>query len=136
MITGAVTVHHGAGTFQGADVSRANRDRGSLAAGLRTDREEADRIDRCLREIGTRGVIRLQLGRSAMRRRAGDRATGNATWNREDTKGVMQHEEAAPGTIRRVSQRRERQPGPAATACTPSRGRRLFWSNPSRAGAA
>jgi len=102
---------HGAGTFEGADVSQVNKDRGFLAVGLRTDREEADQVDRVLREIGTRDVIRPLPPHGASRREgaAGARETGKAMWNREgmkDMRGETQYEAAAPGAIRRVPQRR------------------------------
>jgi N-dimethylarginine dimethylaminohydrolase len=49
------------GTFECADVSWVNKDLCFLAEGLRTNREGADQVERALREIGVRDVIRVQL---------------------------------------------------------------------------
>ena len=57
---------HGAGTFEGADVSWVDRDLCFVAEGLRTNREGADQVERALREIGTREVVRVQLPYGAM----------------------------------------------------------------------
>lgn len=52
---------HGAGTFEAADVSWVNKDLCFLAEGLRTNRAGADQVERMLREIGTKNVVRVQL---------------------------------------------------------------------------
>ncbi|MGH2510608.1 MAG: dimethylarginine dimethylaminohydrolase family protein [Ktedonobacteraceae bacterium] len=52
---------HGAGTFEGADVSWVNKDLCFLAEGLRTNREGANQVEHILREIGTKNVVRVQL---------------------------------------------------------------------------
>jgi N-dimethylarginine dimethylaminohydrolase len=52
---------HAPGTFEGADVSWVNKDLCFLAEGLRTNRAGADQVERALREIGTREVIRVHL---------------------------------------------------------------------------
>lgn len=52
---------HGAGTFEAADVSWVHKDLCFLAEGLRTNREGADQVERMLREIGTKNVVRVQL---------------------------------------------------------------------------
>lgn len=57
---------HGSGTFEGADVSWVDRDLCFLAEGLRTNREGADQVERMLREIGVRDVVRVGLPYGAM----------------------------------------------------------------------
>jgi N-dimethylarginine dimethylaminohydrolase len=57
---------HGTGTFEGADVSWVNEDLCFLAEGLRTNEEGADQVERMLREIGVRDVIRVGLPYGAM----------------------------------------------------------------------
>lgn len=57
---------HGRGTFEGADCMWVNRDLCFLAEGLRTNKEGADQVERVLREIGVREVIRVQLPWGAM----------------------------------------------------------------------
>lgn len=57
---------HGNGTFEGADVSWVDEDLCFLAEGLRTNREGADQVERMLREIGVREVVRVQLPWGAM----------------------------------------------------------------------
>jgi N-dimethylarginine dimethylaminohydrolase len=57
---------HGRGTFEGADVSWVNKDLCFLAEGLRTNTEGADQVERMLREIGVRDVIRVGLPYGAM----------------------------------------------------------------------
>ena len=57
---------HGGGTFEGADVSWVDRDLCFLAEGLRTNREGADQVERTLREIGVREVVRVGLPYGAM----------------------------------------------------------------------
>ncbi|HEX2280735.1 MAG TPA: arginine deiminase family protein [Thermomicrobiales bacterium] len=57
---------HGSGTFEGADVSWVNKDLCFLAEGLRTNTEGADQVERMLREIGVRDVVRVQLPYGAM----------------------------------------------------------------------
>lgn len=57
---------HGTGTFEGADVSWVNEDLCFLAEGLRTNTEGADQVERMLREIGVRNVVRVQLPWGAM----------------------------------------------------------------------
>lgn len=52
---------HGAGTFEAADVSWVNKDLCFLAEGLRTNKQGADQVERMLREIGTKEVVRVQL---------------------------------------------------------------------------
>lgn len=57
---------HGGGTFEGADVTWIDRDLCFLAEGLRTNEEGADQVERMLREIGVREVIRVGLPYGAM----------------------------------------------------------------------
>ncbi len=57
---------HGAGTFEGADVAWVNKDLCFLAEGLRTNRTGGDQVERMLREIGTKEVVRVQLPYGAM----------------------------------------------------------------------
>jgi len=57
---------HGQGTFEGADVAWVDRDLCFLADGLRTNREGADQVERMLREIGVREVVRVGLPYGAM----------------------------------------------------------------------
>jgi len=57
---------HGRGTFEGADVVWVDRDLCFLAEGLRTNREGADQVERMLREIGVRDVVRVGLPYGAM----------------------------------------------------------------------
>jgi len=57
---------HGGGTFEGADVCWVDRDLCILAEGLRTNRDGADQVERTLREIGVRDVIRVALPYGAM----------------------------------------------------------------------
>jgi N-dimethylarginine dimethylaminohydrolase len=57
---------HGSGTFEGADVSWVNRDLCFLAEGLRTNEEGADQVERMLREIGVKEVVRVGLPYGAM----------------------------------------------------------------------
>ncbi len=57
---------HGGGTFEGADVCWVDRDLCFLAEGLRTNREGADQVERMLREIGVREVVRVGLPYGAM----------------------------------------------------------------------
>jgi N-dimethylarginine dimethylaminohydrolase len=57
---------HGRGTFEGADVMWVDQDLCFLAEGLRTNTEGADQVERMLREIGVREVVRVQLPWGAM----------------------------------------------------------------------
>ena len=57
---------HGGGTFEGADLSWVDRDLCFLAEGLRTNRAGADQVERMLREIGVREVVRVGLPYGAM----------------------------------------------------------------------
>ena len=57
---------HGTGTFEGADVSWVNEDLCFLAEGLRTNEEGANQVERMLREIGVKDVIRVGLPYGAM----------------------------------------------------------------------
>ena len=57
---------HGRGTFEGADCIWVNQDLCFLAEGLRTNTEGADQVERVLREIGVREVVRVQLPWGAM----------------------------------------------------------------------
>lgn len=57
---------HGTGTFEGADVSWVDDDLCFLAEGLRTNEEGANQVERMLREIGVREVIRVGLPYGAM----------------------------------------------------------------------
>jgi N-dimethylarginine dimethylaminohydrolase len=57
---------HGRGAFEGADVSWIDDDLCFLAEGLRTNREGADQVERILREIGVREVVRVGLPWGAM----------------------------------------------------------------------
>ena len=57
---------HGQGTFEGADVSWVDDELCFLAEGLRTNTEGADQVERILREIGVREVVRVQLPYGAM----------------------------------------------------------------------
>jgi N-dimethylarginine dimethylaminohydrolase len=57
---------HGSGTFEGADCIWVNKDLCFLAEGLRTNTEGANQVERMLREIGVREVVRVQLPWGAM----------------------------------------------------------------------
>ncbi len=57
---------HGTGTFEGADVSWVNEDLCFLAEGLRTNEEGANQVERMLREIGVKHVVRVGLPYGAM----------------------------------------------------------------------
>jgi N-dimethylarginine dimethylaminohydrolase len=57
---------HGFGTFEGADVMWANEDLCFLSEGLRTNEEGADQVERILREIGVKEVVRIGLPYGAM----------------------------------------------------------------------
>lgn len=57
---------HGHGTFEGADVMWVDKDLCFLAEGLRTNTEGADQVERILREIGVRDVVRVHLPWGAM----------------------------------------------------------------------
>lgn len=57
---------HGSGTFEGADVVWVDRELCILAEGLRTNREGADQVERMLREIGVREIVRVGLPYGAM----------------------------------------------------------------------
>lgn len=57
---------HGNGTFEGADVSWVDKDLCFLAEGLRTNQEGADQVERMLREIGVKDVVRVGLPYGAM----------------------------------------------------------------------
>jgi len=57
---------HGSGTFEGADVSWVNEDLCFLAEGLRTNEEGANQVERMLREIGVKDVVRVGLPYGAM----------------------------------------------------------------------
>ncbi|CAN5653709.1 dimethylarginine dimethylaminohydrolase family protein [soil metagenome] len=57
---------HGTGTFEGADVSWVNKDLCFLAEGLRTNTEGANQVERILKEIGVKDVVRVQLPYGAM----------------------------------------------------------------------
>lgn len=57
---------HGSGTFEGADVSWVNKDLCFLAEGLRTNTEGANQVERMLKEIGVKDVVRVQLPYGAM----------------------------------------------------------------------
>jgi N-dimethylarginine dimethylaminohydrolase len=57
---------HGSGTFEGADVSWVNEDLCFLAEGLRTNEEGANQVERILREIGVKDVVRVGLPYGAM----------------------------------------------------------------------
>jgi N-dimethylarginine dimethylaminohydrolase len=57
---------HGAGTFEGADVMWVDENLCFLAEGLRTNTEGANQVERMLREIGVRDVVRVQLPWGAM----------------------------------------------------------------------
>ncbi|MGH2533788.1 MAG: dimethylarginine dimethylaminohydrolase family protein [Thermomicrobiales bacterium] len=57
---------HGHGTFEGADVCWIDQDLCFLAEGLRTNQEGADQVERMLREIGVRDVVRIGLPYGAM----------------------------------------------------------------------
>lgn len=57
---------HGSGTFEGADVMWVNRDLCFLAEGIRTNTEGANQVERMLKEIGVKDVIRVQLPWGAM----------------------------------------------------------------------
>lgn len=52
---------HGAGTFEAADASWVNKDLCFIAEGLRTNKEGANQVERMLRDLGTREVVRVQL---------------------------------------------------------------------------
>lgn len=52
---------HGSGTFEGADVSWYDEDLAFVAEGLRTNEEGADQVERMLREIGVKEVVRVGL---------------------------------------------------------------------------
>src|SRR5680860_1285114 len=57
---------HGNGTFEGADVCWVDQDLCFLAEGLRTNPEGADQVERVLREIGVKEVVRVGLPWGAM----------------------------------------------------------------------
>ncbi len=57
---------HGHGTFEGADLSWVDRDLCFLAEGLRTNTDGADHVERMLREIGIKEVVRVGLPYGAM----------------------------------------------------------------------
>lgn len=57
---------HGEGTFEGADVTWIDDDLCFLAEGLRTNATGADQVERILREIGVRDVVRVGLPWGAM----------------------------------------------------------------------
>jgi N-dimethylarginine dimethylaminohydrolase len=57
---------HGNGTFEGADVMWVNQDLCFLAEGLRTNTEGANQVERMLREIGVKDVVRVALPWGAM----------------------------------------------------------------------
>ncbi len=57
---------HARGTFEGADVVWVDRNLCFLAEGLRTNQEGADQVERMLREIGVRDVVRVGLPYGAM----------------------------------------------------------------------
>jgi N-dimethylarginine dimethylaminohydrolase len=57
---------HGSGTFEGAAVSWVNEDLCFLAEGLRTNEEGANQVERMLREIGVKEVVRIGLPYGAM----------------------------------------------------------------------
>ena len=57
---------HGSGTFEGADVSWVDENLCFLAEGLRTNEEGANQVERILREIGVREVVRVGLPWGAM----------------------------------------------------------------------
>lgn len=57
---------HGNGTFEGADVMWVNKDLCFLAEGLRTNTEGANQVERMLREIGVKDVVRVALPWGAM----------------------------------------------------------------------
>jgi N-dimethylarginine dimethylaminohydrolase len=57
---------HGHGTFEGADAIWVDPDCCFLAEGLRTNEEGADQVERILREIGVKEVVRVGLPHGAM----------------------------------------------------------------------
>ena len=57
---------HGAGTFEGADVIWVDESLCFLAEGLRTNELGANQVERMLREIGVRDVVRVGLPHGAM----------------------------------------------------------------------
>lgn len=57
---------HGTGTLEGADVSWVDKDLCFLAEGLRTNEEGANQVERMLREIGVKEVVRVGLPYGAM----------------------------------------------------------------------
>ncbi len=57
---------HGSGTFEGADCLWVDDDLCFLAEGLRTNTAGADQVERMLREIGVKEVVRVQLAWGAM----------------------------------------------------------------------
>lgn len=57
---------HGGGTFEGADLAWVDRDLCFLAEGSRTNREGADQVERMMREIGVREVVRVDLPYGSM----------------------------------------------------------------------
>ena len=57
---------HGNGTFEGADVMWVNEELCFLAEGLRTNEEGANQVERMLREIGVKDVVRVGLPYGAM----------------------------------------------------------------------
>ena len=57
---------HGWGTFEGADVSWYDEDLAFVAEGLRTNEEGANQVERMLREIGVKEVVRIGLPYGAM----------------------------------------------------------------------
>lgn len=57
---------HGAGTFEGADVIWVDESLCFLAEGLRTNEDGANQVERMLREIGVKDVVRVGLPHGAM----------------------------------------------------------------------
>src|SRR5215207_1709220 len=57
---------HGSGTFEGADVIWVDEHLCFLAEGLRTNEDGADQVERTLREIGVKDVVRVGLPHGAM----------------------------------------------------------------------
>jgi N-dimethylarginine dimethylaminohydrolase len=57
---------HGDGTFEGADLSWVDENLCFLAEGLRTNTAGADQVERMLREIGVKDVVRVDLPWGAM----------------------------------------------------------------------
>jgi arginine deiminase len=57
---------HGAGTFEGADVTWVDRDLCFLAEGLRSNEAGVNQVERMLKEIGVKEVVRVGLPWGAM----------------------------------------------------------------------